>query len=71
MTMVRTDDWKLVHFVDHDEGQLFDLNADPEEAENLWNDPEVQDVKCDLVDELLTWRIESGIETAEWAADWR
>jgi len=71
MTMVRTDDWKLVHFVDHDEGQLFDLNADPEEEENLWNDPEVQDVKCDLVDELLTWRIESGVETAEWAADWR
>ena len=71
MTMVRTDDWKLVHFVDHDEGQLFDLNADPEEEENLWNDPEVQDVKRDLVDELLTWRIESGVETAEWAADWR
>jgi len=71
MTMVRTDDWKLVHFVDHDEGQLFDLDADPEEEENLWNDPEVQDVKCDLVDELLTWRIESGVETAEWAADWR
>ncbi|MFC4989215.1 sulfatase family protein [Saliphagus infecundisoli] len=71
MTMVRTDDWKLVHFVDHDEGQLFDLTTDREETENLWDDPDTQDVKRDLLDTLLKWRIESGIRTADWAADFR
>ena len=53
MTMVRTEDWKLVHFVDHDEGQLFDLNEDPEEVENLWHDPDYREVKRDLHDRLL------------------
>jgi arylsulfatase A-like enzyme len=71
MTMVRTDDWKLVHFVDHDEGQLFDLNADPEEETNLWDDPDAQDAKRDLLDTLLEWRIRSDVNTADWAEDFR
>ena len=71
MTMVRTDDWKLVHFVDHDEGQLFDLTADPDETENLWDDPGAQDAKRDLLDTLLEWRVESGLRTADWAAEYR
>ncbi|PSP52433.1 arylsulfatase, partial [Halobacteriales archaeon QH_3_68_24] len=70
MTMVRTDDWKLVHFVDSD-GQLFDLNADPDEAENLWDDPDAQETKRELLDRLLEWRIRSGVNTADWAAEFR
>jgi arylsulfatase A-like enzyme len=71
MTMVRTDDWKLVHFVDHDDGQLFDLNADPEETENLWKDPDAQEAKRDLLDTLLEWRIKSDVHTANWAENFR
>jgi arylsulfatase A-like enzyme len=71
MTMVRTDDYKLVHFVDYDEGQLFDLNEDPEETENLWDDPEYQDVKRELRNTLLEWRIETGVESADWAEEYR
>ena len=71
MTMVRTDDWKLVHFVDHDDGELFDLNDDPGETENRWDDPKVQDVKRTFLDTLLEWRIESGVHTANWAEDYR
>ena len=32
MTMIREGQWKLVHFVDFDEGQLFDLSSDPANA---------------------------------------
>jgi len=71
MTMVRTDDWKLVHFVDHDEGQLFNLNEDPEETENLWGDPDAQEAKRELLDTLLEWRIRSDVNTADWAEDFR
>ena len=71
MTMVRTEDWKLVHFVDSDDGQLFDLRDDPDEVENRWDDPDAQDVKRDLHDTLLEWRIESGIQTADWAEAYR
>ena len=71
MTMVRTDAWKLVHFVDHEDGQLFDLEADPEEQTNLWDDPTVAAKKRKLLDLLLTWRIESGLTTANWAQEYR
>lgn len=54
-----------------DDGQLFDLNADPEETENLWDDPDHQDVKRDLLDTLLEWRIRSDVATADWAEDFR
>lgn len=71
MTMVRTDDWKLVHFVDHDEGQLFDLNQDPNEMENRWDDPGAQDAKRELLDTLLEWRIRSGVRAGDWAESFR
>ena len=39
MSMVRDRRWKLVHVVDSPEGQLFDLDTDPRETHNLWDDP--------------------------------
>ncbi|MFQ5733723.1 MAG: sulfatase, partial [Planctomycetaceae bacterium] len=71
MSMVRSDDWKLVHFVDSSDGQLFDLRNDPAEVHNLWSDPAHGEKKRELLDVLLNWRIQSGVNTAEWAAEWR
>lgn len=71
MTMVRNQEWKLVHFLDEPDGQLFDLNADPNEVKNLWNDDEHAGKKQELLAVLREWRISSGIQTAEWSADWR
>ncbi|MFB6295815.1 MAG: sulfatase [Halobacteriales archaeon] len=71
MTMVRTDDWKLVHFVDHEGGQLFDLNADPGEERNLWDAPDAQEKKRELLDRILEWRIETGLQSGSWAAEFR
>lgn len=63
MTMIREDRWKLVHFVDCEEGQLFDLVADPKERINLWNDPDHTEIRQRLIGEILTWRIESARKT--------
>lgn len=63
MTMIRRGDWKLVHFVDSPEGQLFDLAADPEERVNLWDDPRHADLKQSLILDILRWRIESDKKT--------
>ena len=71
MTMVRSKDWKLVHFVDETHGQLFNLQDDPNEVNNLWNDPTSVETKRELLDELREWRIRSHIHTSNWAADWR
>lgn len=66
MTMIRDSRWKLVHFVDSDEGQLFDLHADPHELRSLWDDPAHQAVRRALVDEILRWRIRSDLQTQGW-----
>ncbi len=71
MTMVRSDTWKLVHFIDEDEGQLFDLVNDPDELKNLWRSAEHAEQKQALLAELREWRCRSTVRTAQWAARFR
>ncbi len=63
MTMVRSARYKLVHFLDQDYGQLFDLETDPGELENRWADAALASIKREMLDALLSWRIESGLRT--------
>jgi len=69
-TMVRTRDWKLVHFLDAEDGQLFDLRSDPNEVHNLWNDPASQGKRRELLDALLEWRIRSQYDHAGWESEY-
>ena len=71
MTMVRSREWKLVHFLGESAGQLFDLIHDPGEIHNLWDDPAHADRKRELLDVLREWRIRSAYHTANWGAEWR
>ncbi len=71
MTMVRNQDWKLVHFLDQDCGQLFDLRKDPDELNNLWNSDAHTAAKERLLANLREWRIRSQLDTADLSADWR
>ncbi len=71
MTMVRSADWKLVHFLDEPFGQLFNLREDPEEFHNLWDDPQAAPQRQAMLDELREWRIRSHYHTCDWAADYR
>ena len=63
MTMIRDDAWKMVHFVDCDEGQLFNLEDDPGERFNLWAESMHLNTRQRLCDEILNWRIESSRKT--------
>ena len=71
MSMVRSRDWKLVHFLDEPFGQLFDLVNDPGEVRNLWDEPASAAHKAELLAELREWRIRSQLHTADWSRDWR
>ncbi|MCA9140929.1 MAG: sulfatase-like hydrolase/transferase [Planctomycetales bacterium] len=71
MTMVRDQTHKLVHFLDEPHGQLFDLVADPNELDNLWDNPSAGQHKERLLAELREWRIRSGVHTKDWCRDHR
>jgi len=71
MTMVRDREWKLVHYVDSPEGELYDLAADPGEHHNLWNDPSCAARKEELVGVLRDWLIRSNLRSADRSAPWR
>ena len=48
-TMYRDNRYKLVVYHGHTHGELYDLVTDAEEFENLWNTPESQNLKLDLL----------------------
>lgn len=51
-TMIRTDRYKLVKLHGEDTGELYDLEADPTETNNRWDDPEYADRKTQLLSAL-------------------
>ena len=63
MTMIRDERWKLVTYSGNDEGQLFDLDADPDERTNLWSDPASGQARRRLLDALHEWYRESLYQT--------
>lgn len=48
-TMYRDERYKLVVYHGHDLGELYDLEEDPEEFENMWDEPEAQPVKLKIM----------------------
>jgi arylsulfatase A-like enzyme len=52
--MVRTADWKYIHY-EHFRPQLFDLNADPHELHDLGASAKHVDIRATLHERLFTW----------------
>jgi len=48
-TMIRSRTHKLVVYHGQELGELYDLKADPDEFENLWDSPTHQGLKCGLM----------------------
>ena len=58
---VRTDRYKLIHFYyDIDQWELYDLEKDPSEMKNLYNDPSYASVKEDMHKQLEKMRTKYG-----------
>ncbi|MEZ4622772.1 MAG: sulfatase-like hydrolase/transferase [Caldilineaceae bacterium] len=60
-TMIRTQTYKLVVVHSRNEGELYDLGADPCETYNLWDDPAQQGIKSDLLLRLcnrMAWTVD-------------
>jgi len=49
VTTIRTRTAKISSYAGLDTGELYDLQADPGEHKNLWDDPEYSDLKMDML----------------------
>ena len=52
-TMYRDLRWKLVVYHGHPCGELYDMDKDPNEFKNLWDNPSFQGVKLKLMQASL------------------
>ena len=50
-TMFRNEEYKLIIYHGHNTGELYNLKHDPWEFNNLWDDPQHQDIKNNLIQE--------------------
>ncbi len=53
MKTVIKDGWKLIYYVNHDEGELYDLGNDAREYQNLYTDPACRTKRIELLQELV------------------
>ena len=53
LTMLRTEQAKLVHYAGKDYGELYDLTSDPDELENLFHRPDSSAIRSRLETQLL------------------
>jgi arylsulfatase A-like enzyme len=58
--MVRTTDWKLVHYPGQRYGELYDLRKDPDEFDNLYASPDALPQKGEMYKLLADWMIRTG-----------
>ena len=71
VSMLRTRRWKFVHFLNESYGQLFDLQEDPLEEHDRWNDPALESTRAALCDEWTQWRLASAYRARDWADAFR
>jgi len=57
---IRTDRYKLIHFYTTDEWELFDLETDPDEMQNVYTNPAYANIVSDMSDRLDKEQIEMG-----------
>ena len=62
-TVISAQRWKL-NLYDGGPGELYDLNTDPHEQQNLYDDPTHSSQRRDLADRLRKWQLDAG-DTAE------
>ena len=69
-TMVRSENHKLAVYHGHEWGELYDLEADPNETVNLWDDPTYAPVKLAMMRRLVDRMAETIDPLPARVADW-
>ena len=58
---VRTERYKLIHFYNLDEWELYDLQRDPQEMRNLYGNPFYEEITGELKQELARLRLQYAV----------
>ena len=66
LLMIRDRRYKLVQYLGTGEGQLFDLQHDPDELHDLWDSPGHGAILTTLVNRLQHWFVTSTTAAAGW-----
>jgi arylsulfatase A-like enzyme len=67
--MMRSTDYKLVYYIGQEAGELYDLESDPYELHNRWDEPAYERVKIELQQDLLAWLASSTYWNAGYRRD--
>ncbi len=62
IVMRRCRDWKLVVYLDDEDGELYDLRNDPGEADNLWNNPANRQMRDKMIAQTLRWSVDGSLK---------
>jgi arylsulfatase A-like enzyme len=63
--MIRTEEWKLIHYPEAGRRQLFDLTSDPDELKDVASDSKHATTLADLQSRLTAWLKENGDPLAD------
>ena len=62
-TMIRDQRYKLINYHGHELGELFDLENDPNEFDNLWTNPDYKEIRFQLMQknfDALAFAVDTG-----------
>jgi len=62
--MIISDTYKAVYYYGQNYGELYDMSADPDQYNNLWDKDEYQDIKKDLLFQLFEKNVLEGSHDA-------
>ena len=63
MIMRRDRRWKVVFYLGQEHGELYDMEADAAESNNLWHDPGHRSVREELLGKLLRWQVQGTLRS--------
>ncbi|MCP3965139.1 MAG: sulfatase-like hydrolase/transferase [Lentisphaerae bacterium] len=63
LSLIRTERYRLVYYSGVNEGELYDRSQDPDEINNLWDNPQYKGIRLELLQRLIDFTLKYKAET--------
>lgn len=61
IVMRRDHKWKVVLYLDDSAGELYNLESDPDEVNNLWDAPDCREIRSELSERCMKWLLKGAL----------